>query len=229
MKGRVIVFEGVDASGKATQSQLLHDRMKQEGFRVELIAFPRYSEFFGSIVGRYLRGDFGKKEDLPDEFIALLFSIDRYELKKKIENGLNGGTNYIFDRYFTSNYGFSTARKENEKERLELLNWLKKLESRMPQPDLVLFLDMPLEAIGILMLGEDRKKKEPYRKGLDKDIHEGDMAYLDRVRRFFLELSKKEKKWAKIDCTKFEEHKMKIRTKEEIHEQIWKKVKPILG
>jgi len=222
MKGRIIVFEGTDASGKATQAKMLFERIRKAGKRVEFGSFPRYSEFFGSLVGRYLSGEFGSKEELPAEFCSLLYSLDRYHAKKEIEAKLKKGIILVFDRYFTANYGFQPAKFKQEKQRNEFFEWMKAVESRMPQPSIVFFLDVPIQLSQKLMKGKDRSKQ--YRKGKTKDIHEIDSSYQKRVREMFLFLCKKEKNWVRINCVKGN----KLRSREEIHKEISGKAGKIL-
>ncbi|MEW6295260.1 MAG: dTMP kinase [Candidatus Diapherotrites archaeon] len=222
MKGRIVVFEGVDASGKATQAKLFFERIKKAGKKAELSSFPRYNEFFGSLVGRYLAGEFGSKEELPPEFCSLLYSLDRYHAKKEIQEKLKKGTILVFDRYFTANYGFQPAKFKGKKQREEFFQWMKALESRMPQPDLVFFLDVLPQISRKLMKGKDREKA--YRKGRKKDIYESDIAYQNKVRAMFLHLCRKEKNWSRINCVRGN----KLKSREEIHSEVWKKAQKIL-
>lgn len=217
MRGKIIVFDGLDASGKKTQAELLQQRLIKQGFSAEIFHFPQYEEFFGSLVAKYLNGDFGKKEALSKEFVALLYAIDRYSIKKKIEHHLSQGKAIIMDRYSESNFAFQSASFEG-KEKKEFIEWIKKTESRLPHSDIVFFLDMPREAAEQLMQSRDR----------EKDQHEKDSIFLDRVRKTYLELSKSEKNWHVIPCAKKFGNDWNIKSIEEIHEIIWKKLSKLL-
>jgi len=212
-KGKIIVLEGLDSSGKATQTKLLKEKLDKLKIKNAVYSFPRYNSFFGKLISKYLKGELGEKESLPEEFVSLLYSLDRYEIKEKIESDLNNGYVILMDRYYTSNFGFQTAKKE-ENQKKDFLDWLKKLESRMPAPDKVLFLDIAVDFSQKLM---DSRKQKDYMKE-KKDIHEKDLDYQKKVRKMFLELCKTEKNWVLIKCA--EENKLK--TIQEIHEMIWK-------
>lgn len=218
MKGKIIVLEGTDSSGKATQSQLLLGFLQKKGIDAELYSFPRYKEFFGSLVGKYLAGDFGSKESLPPEFCALLYSLDRYQIKKEIEEKLAEGKILVMDRYIFANIAHQAAKFSDAKEQENFLCWIECLESRMPEADAVVFLNMPTAAAQKLMLGKDREKA--YRKGVQKDLHESDSDYLERTRRVY-ELLAKKNNWIVVDCAE----NGFVKTKEEIHMGIIEKLR----
>lgn len=213
-KGKIIVFEGLDSSGKATQTKLLEEKLKAKGVKTKTYSFPRYNKFFGKLIAKYLKGELGEKESLPEEFVSLLYSLDRYEVKEEIEEKLNHGFTLIMDRYFTSNFAYQSAKFEEEKKRTEFIAWMKKIEARMPSPTIVFFLDVPIEFSQKLM---DSRMQKEYMKER-KDIHEKDLEYQRKVRKAFLELCSAEKNWFKIACAS----KGKLKTKEEISELIWK-------
>ncbi len=219
MKGKLLVFEGLDASGKATQTKLLEEKLKEKGIKTKTYSFPRYNSFFGEMIAKYLKGELGEKEEVPEEFVSLLYSLDRYEIKKEIQAFLEKDFVVLMDRYYTSNFAFQTAKFDDLKERKRFLDWLEKIESKMPEPDLVFFLDVPVEFSQKLM---DSRKQKEYMKE-KKDIHEKDLNYQKKVREMFLELTKKEN-WFLISCVSED----KLQSKEKITELIWNKVKPIL-
>src|SRR3989344_2996869 len=213
MRGKIIVFDGLDASGKKTQAELLQQKLIKHGFSAEIFHFPQYEEFFGSLVAKYLKEEFGKKEALAKEFVALLYAIDRYSIKKKIEEHLVQGKAIIMDRYSESNFAFQSAAFEG-KEKKEFIEWIKSTESRLPHSDIVFFLDMPRKAAEQLIQSRQR----------EKDQHEKDSAFLDRVRQTYLGLSKSEKNWHIIKCAEKKGNDWKIKSIQEIHEIIWKKI-----
>ncbi len=213
-KGKLIVLEGLDSSGKATQTKLLSEKLEKKGFKVKTYSFPRYQEFFGKLIAKYLKGEFGKKEEVSEEFVSLLYSLDRYELKEQIESELEQGFILLMDRYYTSNFAFQAAKLEKEK-RKDFLDWLEKIESKMPAPDLVFFLDVPADFSQELM---DSRQQKSYMKE-KKDVHEKDLSYQKKVREVFLELCKN-KNWILFECIS----KGKLKSKEEINEILWSKL-----
>lgn len=222
MQGAMIVFEGTDSSGKATQAKLFFEKLQFLGIDAEYISFPRYSEFFGSLVGKHLVGEFGSMESMPPEFCALLYSIDRYQIKKELEAKVAAGKILVLNRYVQSNIAHQTAKFSIPKEQNKFLQWAGCLESRMPAPDAIVFLDMPTDAAQKLMAGQDRK--EDYRLGAEKDLHEADPAYLERTRRIYSLLAKKNK-WIIVCCAVKKKGSWIIRPREEIHNEIWKTLK----
>jgi len=221
MKGKIIVFEGADSSGKTTQLRLFCEHLEKEKIVFEVLKFPRYNEFFGSLVGRHLIGEFGKVSELSPEFCALLYSIDRYQIKKEICEKLASGKILVMDRYVQSNMAHQAAKFSNEKEQEEFLEWIESLESRMPKADMVVFLNMPTETAQKLMSGKDRKSD--YRKGSEKDQHETNPEYLERARSVFKLLAEKYN-WIVIECVR----NNKIRAKQEIQNEIREKLKQML-
>ncbi len=220
-KGFLIAIEGTDSSGKATQAQLLVERLQRRGFVVELVSLPRYHEFFGGLVGKYLAGEFGPKEDLPPEFTALLYALDRYHLKNELERKLSVGVNFVFDRYKASNLAHQGAKYLKKTDQDEFVKWLKIAEGRLPKETAMVFLNMPEEAAQKLMNGKDRQKD--YRNGKCKDQHESDIAYLARTRDIYRRLARKEK-WVWIDCAFKDGKEWIVRSKEEISAELWQKI-----
>ncbi|NUN11422.1 dTMP kinase [Candidatus Micrarchaeota archaeon] len=206
--GKIIVFEGLSAAGKATQSKLLLDFLEKKT-KTKTMAFPTYQATeFGVLVARYLKGEFGAKEDLP-EFASLLYSLDRYQFKKEIENYLKEDYYLVFDRYTTSNLAYQSAFFEGEKKQ-ELIEWMKIVDSRMPKPDAVVFLDVPRSFTEQLIL--QRNQKNSLTK---KDIHETDRDYEEKVRETYLQEAKKQG-WIIIDCVQDNE----MKSREEIHANV---------
>jgi dTMP kinase len=203
-KGKFIVIEGLDASGKATQSGFLAERFREEGEEVRQVEFPAYDTEFGSLLRDYLDGELGQKEELPSEIRSLLYSLDRYQFKKEFREFLKDGGVLIADRFSQSNYAFQSA-DSNEPE--EMTEWMAKVDSRLPQPDEVIFLDVPPEKTAELM--EDR----------EKDMYEDNLEYQRKVYRRYLELAE-EVGWKIVDCV--EDGQMKSR--EDISREIWKKI-----
>lgn len=180
MKGKLIVFEGTDGSGKATQTAMLCQHLEREGIPYRKITFPRYGKPSAAMVEEYLHGNLGKKPGDVNAYAASLFyAMDRFASYKQ-----DWGTFYdeggliVADRYTTSN-AVHQASKLPEEERKVYLDWLFDLEYRLlglPAPDLVFYLDMPTEVTEKLM------RRREAAEGSTADIHEQDAAYLRACR-----------------------------------------------
>ncbi|MDO8624460.1 MAG: hypothetical protein Q7R47_00100, partial [Candidatus Diapherotrites archaeon] len=200
-KGKLIVFEGTDGSGKATQSKLFLERLQRKGIVSDHIGFPRYTERFGKLVGEYLAGGLGPKEELSAEFVALLYALDRYDFKRELERRLDLGLVVVCDRFSASNFAHQGAKFESKRDQDAFVKWAKVLESRLPSPFKTVFLDLPPQAARQLLENADRAKD--YRKGKSKDVHEADEAYLLRAHEIYRRLAK-DRDWISIECA-FEE------------------------
>lgn len=160
MSGKLIIIEsGSDASGKATQTKKLYERLLKDGYNVRKVEYPNYDSESSALVKMYLRGEFGEKATDVDPYIAsTFFSVDRYaSFKTEWEEFYNNGGIVLADRYTTSNM-VHQASKMDEDERDKYLDWLVDYEFNMykiPQPDCVVFLDVPVNFSKKLM--ENRK------------------------------------------------------------------------
>lgn len=227
-KGIFIVIDGTDGSGKATQTKLLADRLKKSGYKVKTIDFPQYeNNFFGKIVGRYLSGEFGTSSEVSPYLASILYAGDRFEEKEKIEKWLRGGYIVIADRYASSNQIHQGGKVSNQKKREEFLTWLEELEYgifKIPRPQAIIYLDMPLEISQKLLKKISAQKKKNYLKG-KKDIHENDLKHLSDAKNNAIELVKKSNNWVKINCAR----NGKPLLVEEINRNIAEKIIPLLS
>ena len=147
--GKLIVLEGTDGSGKATQTAALLDRLRREGVDCRKIEFPRYQEESSALIREYLRGDFGEKPSDVNAFAASTFyAVDRYASYQQDWGGYyRQGGPVIADRYTTSN-AVHQGSKLQGKERTDFFEWLFDYEYRLlglPKPDLVIYLDVPVD------------------------------------------------------------------------------------
>ena len=221
MSGKLIVFEGTDGSGKATQARLLCQRLEREGIPYQEIDFPRYGKPSAAMVQEYLDGNLGKKPGDVNAYAAsLFFSMDRYaSYKQDWGDFYEAGGLIVADRYTTSN-AVHQASKLPESERKSYLDWLFDLEYRLlglPKPDLVIYLDMPTE------ITEQMMRRREQTTGTHADIHEQDETYLKNCRANAKEIVKA-CGWSVVDCAEDE----KPRTPEDIHAQVYQLVKKLL-
>lgn len=214
-----IVFEGLDSSGKRTQTNLLIGRLAKEGKAGELVDFPAYHTPFGKLVAKYLRGEYGQIDNIPPEIPSLLFALDRYQFKDGLFHSLGEGRIIIANRYTQSNIGFQGA-KLPPGEREDFIRWIEAVESRLPKADLVIFLDMPPDSAHNL----GHSQRRDYLKGKRCDIHESDVKYQKRVREAYLEIAKKEK-WQIISCV---DGAGNLKSPQQIHEEVWEKAKSLI-
>lgn len=221
MRGRLIVLEGTDGSGKATQTGLLAERLKKAGHPVRQLSFPRYDQDSSMLVRMYLNGAFGSDPQAVNAYAASTFyAVDRYASYKQDWGAYyeEGGL-VLTDRYTTSN-AVHQASKLPEGEQKPYLDWLFDFEYRLmglPAPDLVLYLDVPTELSAAL-----RRLREE-KTGTHADIHEADEAYLRRCRESGRRVADYAG-WKRVDCAAGG----RMRPPEEIHEEIWRLVSPLL-
>lgn len=199
-KGKFLVIEGTDGSGKGTQLKLLEEKLKLLKIPFETIDFPRYEEnVYGELIGQYLQGDLGSKEDVNPYLISLAYAGDRLLAKPKIEKWLKEGKLVIANRYTTSNKAYMSAQMF-EKSRRRYLDWLDKLEYQtngLPKEDMVILLYLdPLTSYKNV----GSKSKRSYLKNKSYDIHEQDLKYQHKVALNYLQLAKEEGNWEIINC-----------------------------
>ena len=214
-RGKFIVLEGIDGSGKRTQLDMLARAFASRNVRFAQISFPRYDGFFGKLAARYLNGEFGSLEAVDAHFSALLYAGDRFEAKPAIESDLASGKTLLADRYIGSNLAHQGARVPREK-RTEFLQWLRQLEYQvyaLPAEDLVIYLRVP-PAEAHRLIGE--KGARDYTK-LQRDIQESNLAHLESTSEVYDQLAQ-QPNWLKIEC--YDAAANALRAPESIHQEI---------
>ena len=216
-RGKLIVIEGTDGSGKGTQIKPLAEYIHKNDGKVEIVDFPQYADnFWGEMVGQFLKGDYGDIDALPPQYAALPYMLDRLVAKPKIEKWLSQGYIVIANRYATSNQAFMAA-KAPDGERQKLIDWMKKAEyvgNKLPIPDLVVLLNVTPE---LSHSNVAKKEARAYLKGSKvRDIFEDDLDFQKRVAAVYLHLAKTEKNWEVITCLEGE----KMRPIEDITEDL---------
>lgn len=226
-KGKFIVIDGTDGSGKATQTALLEKRLKKDGYKVKKIDFPQYyKNFFGQLIGQCLAGDYGDFIGTDPHLASVLYAADRFESSNAIKTWLADGYIVLADRYVSSNQIHQGSKIADPKKRQEFLRWLDKMEYGVfdiPKPDLIIFLDVPVAITQKLLKSKNQQAKKKYLKG-KKDQAENDLIHLEKSRANAIEIVKKGNKWKKIDCTAGGE----ILSKEKNHEMVYREIKKII-
>lgn len=227
-RGKLIVIDGTDGSGKATQAGLLIEHLKRDGYKVKTIDFPEYySNFFGKFIGHCLSEQYFNFVKVHPKIASVLFAADRFESKDKIEKWLKEGNIVIADRYASANQIHQGGKIASTKKRESFLEWLAEMEYevfKIPKPDAVFYLSVPIP--NVLKLIEERNKKTSrgYLGKKKKDVHEKDIKFLENSRKSALWLAKTQKNWIKIECVK----RGILNTRENIHEEIYEKIKKII-
>jgi len=217
-RGRLIVIEGSDGSGKATQTKKLYDKLVKQNKKVKKVEFPNYKSESSALIKMYLSGEFGKNPDSVNPYASSTFyAVDRFASYKKDweEFYLKGGI-IIADRYTTSNMIHQAAKIKEVQAKDKFLNWLWDFEFEkfnLPVPDCVIFLDMPPKCSKSLM--ETRNNKFTGEK--EKDIHENNYDYLLESYNNSKYISEKYG-WNRIECT----NEDKIKSIDQINDDIIK-------
>lgn len=204
LAGKLIVIEGTDGSGKATQAKLLYDRLTKEGYECKVLDFPQYGEFSAAMVEAYLNGKFGSSKDVGPYRASIFYAIDRYAKSHDMQRWLKEGKVLICNRYVTANVGHQGGKFQESKSLKEFIDWLYDLEYHifgMPKPDMVIFLHMPPE-IGQKLV--EKKGHRDYVGGEKKDLHEADISHLKDAERAYIFAAKNEG-WNIIKCSEKEE------------------------
>ena len=158
MSGALIVFEGLDQSGKQTQAELLRDRLKAEGHKSRLVSFPDYGTSIGEEIARALQGE----RDYGADVMQLLYVANRYERKADLQRWLDGGLMLVCDRYLASSIAYGEAMGLDPA-------WLTDVQKFLPPPAITILLDIAPETA-------------VQRKSVDRDRYERDLALQARVR-----------------------------------------------
>jgi dTMP kinase len=215
-KGKLIVIEGADGTGKGTQFDLLIQYCKTKGIAYFTCDFPQYYKtFFGKFAGKFLKGEFGNIDQIPPYIISIPFAADRWQAKDDIEHALSQGKLVILNRYTTSNAAYQGA-KLPAKELQNYIDWLYEMEYnqfKIPKEDLVIYLDVE-SAISQTLI--EQKSKRKYLGNGKKDIHEADMSFQDKVKHVYQYLAKTYPHWVSINCSQ----KGELLSKQVIHEKI---------
>lgn len=217
--GKLIVFEGSsDGIGKSTQIKLLTEKLQQDGYTIVNHHFPTYNTYHGAPVEEYLKGNLGSLNDLNPYFINSLYAVDRAcAWYNKLKDLYNTDNILLFDRYTTSSLIYQSATIKDLNEKYAFLDYISDFEYNklgIKEPDIVIFLTAPFDMIATM------RNNRITNEGITNDIHERNIEYLKEVydnstlvANYF--------NWNIINCNNDD----KLRTKEDISNEIYKLVK----
>jgi len=200
---KLFVIEGLDGAGKSTQIKLLKDFFVKQGYHCEYLHFPRTdAPYFGELIARFLRGEFGTISEVDPYLVAMLYAGDRKDASQEIRDWMDKGNIVILDRYTYSNIAYQCAKLDDTDQQTALMDWILKLEFEhfaIPKPDLNIFLDVPFSftqtKLSTKRSGDDRN----YLNG-GFDIHESNLSFQKKVRDMYLHISEKDRRLAVVNC-----------------------------
>lgn len=224
-KGKLIVIDGGDGTGKTTQFKMLLTRLQDEDLDVITMDFPQYGKKSCGAVEEYLNGKYGTSEAVGPYRGSIFFAIDRYDASFDMRKALDEGKIVLCNRYVTANMAHQGGKIADEAERLKYFDWLKDLEFRIfgiPQPDINVFLRVPPEIALTLV---DMKGQREYIGGKGRDMHEADLEHQRSAEKVYMQLAKLLPNSTLVECAP----DGKLLTPEQVHEKIWEIVKRQLG
>jgi dTMP kinase len=219
-KGKFLVIEGADATGKATQVRLLQKYLLKNSFQVKILDFPRYYDnFWGKMVGAYLRGKFGGLYENNPYLSTLPYILDQADSRRQIKYALNKGKFVISNRYVTSQVHQSVKLPYYERE--PYFEWLEKAaysKLKAVKPDLVIVLHVPTEHSSEM---NKKKERREYLNGKQEDIAEKDLNHQQKASHEYFNQAQKRENWTLVNCLDDSDN---LKPPEEIHKIIIKKL-----
>ncbi|MDE2000985.1 MAG: thymidylate kinase [Patescibacteria group bacterium] len=221
-KGKLIIIEGTDGTGKGTQFAKLIERIKRSGKKVATFDFPQYGKPSAFFVEQYLNGKYGTAKQVGPYKASLFYAMDRFDIAPKVAEALREGKMVVSNRYVESNMGHQGAKIADRAKRMRFFRWVKDTEYGLldiPKPDLCIILHIPAEIAQQLV---DKKASRKYIHGRKRDIHEADLGHLKLAERVYLEIARLfPKTHVVIECVE----KGRLLSIDEVHEKIWRAVK----
>jgi dTMP kinase len=199
MPGIMLSVEGIDGSGKGTNTRKIKEYLELQGYKVKMYSFPLYETTSGKIISKYLRGEFGDIDKVPYELICSAYAANRVSIQKQLEQELYGINQYdfiIMDRYTYSN--LFTAAKLPEDQWGLFIKWIEDLEFgdmgiKKPHYNFYLYVDPNISIQRI----EERGKRE-YQEGKE-DIHENNKQLLINTAKCYLNFAQGKDNWFVIN------------------------------
>lgn len=215
-RGKFIVIDGTDGSGKTTQLNLLKEKLISEGHNVEVADFPQYNSKSAGMVEEYLSGKYGGADEVDPYKASIFYAVDRFDASKQINEWLEMGKVVLANRYTSASLGHQGGKISNPLERKIFFNWLYDLEYKIfeiPSPDLTIVLQVEPEIS--FQLAKNRNREDW--KGKTKDIHEDNLDHLKKAEQTYLEIASSLPGFKLIKCT----HNGEILSPEAIHFLVW--------
>lgn len=222
-KGKFIVIDGTDGSGKTTQFNLLKDTLIAEGYDVATTDFPQYGKKSAGLVEEYLNGKYGQ---VNPQASSIFYAADRFDASFQMKEWLQAGKIIISNRYVTASAGHQGGKIAEREERIAYFKWLDNLEYTIfgiPKPDLNIILHVPAEIAQGLVDKKDEKMRA-YAEGKKRDLHEADLNHLKNAEKVYLEISKLFPNTKLVECMEGE----RLLTPQEVHAKIWRLIKRLV-
>lgn len=215
--GKLVVIDGGDGSGKATQASLLSNYLTQHAMKHRTYDFPRYyTSFHGSIVGRMLKGEFGEFDSISPYLSSLAYALDRASVREEMSDFLKRGGFIISNRYATSSMAHQSAKFKKTAEQETFLEWIYDLEykkHKIPKEDVVIYLYVPWK-FGLEL--DQKKSKRNYLGDTQLDLAESNIQHRIASEKMYLSLCKAHTHWIKINCVE----NNTLRSREDIHTEL---------
>ena len=219
-KGKFIVIEGGDGSGKTTQFNLLKEKLIKDGHQLELADFPQYGKKSAALVEEYLNGNYGTAKEVGPYRASIFYACDRYDASFEMKEWLKAGKTVLANRYATANMLHQAGKIQEQAEQDKFLEWIQDLEYNIfdiPKPDVVFFLHIPAEISQKLALKKEQRHGNIESKN---DIHENDLEHLKDAAKAGIYVSKKYN-WETIECI---DKNNQLRNIEDIHQEVCQKL-----
>lgn len=213
-KGKLIVLDGTDGAGKTTQTSLLVETLRAQGYEVEIADFPKYGSKSAGPLEEYLVN--GKYGQMNPQAASIFYAVDRFDASFEIRQWLDEGKIVIANRYVTANAGHQGGKIEGKVERLKFFKWLNDLEYNIfgiPKPDLNIILHVPAKVAQGRAHKRDKKR----------DLHDADLKHLQNAEKVYLEIAQLFPNTRLVECSTGGE----MLTPQEVHNQIWEYVRRI--
>lgn len=224
-KGKFIVIDGTDGSGKATQLKELVRRLKKNGYSVKTFDFPQYDKESSYFVRQYLNGKYGLAHEVGPYRASVFYAMDRFDVGEQIKHWIKDGYAVVSNRYVSANMGHQGSKIPKASEQKKYFRWLDNLEYgllEIPRPDLTVVLHVTPEISQELV---DKKGNRAYVGGTKRDIHEADREHLRRAEQTYLRMVETfPGDFRLVECVR----EGRIMPVPEIAEKVWQTVKPVL-
>lgn len=224
--GKLIVLDGGDGAGKATQVALLVKQLLADGYKVETLDFPQYTQnTFGALLRECLDGKRGDFMATDARIASTLYAADRFESKPRLEAWLKEGKIVVLDRYVSSNMMHQGAKIQNADELEAFLGWLDHMEHGvfgLPRPDIILYLEVPFAVRQ--KLKNDAVAAGKHGADVKLDVAEADHNHQEQVEIRAKTIVSSKNNWQVVHCCEQDS----IRSREAIHSDVYKTIKGIL-